>query len=435
MHLRRKGEPPEEASPSAEPVRPRPGVLVRLFLLVTRPFRIAWRSDRALDTFALVHFGSVAGDTFVAIALADSVFFSVPVGEARIQVALYLALTMAPLAVAGIVLVPLLDRAGPRRIIAFGAAALRMVLAMLLVTRMDTPALFPLAFGLLVCTKIHSITKNGLTLAYAGEEDLVQANARLARWGVGAATLMAPIAIGLARLGGGGMAMGAAAVVYGVTCLLVLRLPHPRVPKRETEVTKLGKLPELTVAAAGVVGLRMATGFLIFLLGFSLREEAAPAYWFGLLAALATVGLYVGDFLAPKLPRRIREEGLVLASLVAAGIVGVMAYGFFGLFVLCLFTFVAGMSSEFGRLALQSLAQKFVPDYAHGRVFVRYEVLFQLSWVVGALAALIPVTFRTGILIMGAFYLFVAGMFVLRPMVARRAAEKGLEPFDQEGDE
>lgn len=438
MHLRRDrgrdrgrdDEPGIDNGEGADGVRP--GLIGRVILRATRPLRHAWRSSDPLQTFGLVQFASVAGDTFVTVALFNSVFFDVPdVGDARIKVAVYLLLTMAPLAVAGIVLVPLLDRAGPRRLIAFVAAAARVGLAFALATRMDTTWIFPLAFGLLVCTKIHSITKNGLTLSYAGTSDLVQANARLARWGVVAAVLMAPLAAGAVKFFGGQTAMFAASAVFAITCLLVLRLPHPHVPIRSTEVTKLGRIPELTVAAAGVVGLRMAIGFLIFMLAFSIKDSDAPPYWAALLAAVATIGLYLGDFLAPKLPRRIREEGLVLASMVAAGAAGLLAYGFFSLWVLAIFCFITGMAGEFGRLSLQSLAQKFVPEYAHGRVFVRYEVLFQLAWVAGAaIPALFAIDFREGVLIMGAFYLFVAIMFVLRPMVARR--EKLAPPFDQE---
>jgi hypothetical protein len=231
-------------------------------------------------------------------------------------------------------------------------------------------------------------------------------------------------------VGGSGAAMIGASVAYAATCLFVLRLPHPRVPKRETFVTKLGRMTELRIAAAGVVGLRMATGFLILLLAFAARRpDAPPLWWFGVLAAVATGGLYVADFVAPRIPQTLREETIVLSALVGAGIGGFLAFGFFELWALAPFCFIAGMASEFGRLAFQSLAQRFVPGYAHGRVFVRYEVLFQLSWVTGAfLPALLPIDFRLGILIMGAFYLLVGVAFVVRPMVARARAMRTEEP-------
>src|SRR5207253_2705627 len=43
-----------------------------------------------------LHAVSAAGDALVLLSLATTVFFSVPVGEARSRVALYLAVTMLP---------------------------------------------------------------------------------------------------------------------------------------------------------------------------------------------------------------------------------------------------------------------------------------------------------------------------------------------------
>ena len=55
------------------------------------------------------------------------------------------------------------------------------------------------------------------------------------------------------------------------------------------------------------------------------------------------------------------------------------------------------------------------PEGALGRVFVRYEVVFQLSWVAGALApAVLAIDFKAGMLIMAAFYLALAGAWAVR---------------------
>jgi hypothetical protein len=98
-----------------------------------------------------------------------------------------------------------------------------------------------------------------------------------------------------------------------------------------------------------------------------------------------------------------------------------------------LYAFVAGGTTELGRLAFQSLMQRHAPEGAMGRVFVRYEVVFQLAWVVGAfLPALLPITFRQGILALAAFYLALALIYVLRARTraARRARHR---PLDDDG--
>ena len=194
------------------------------------PFVRMWRSTDPIDSYALNHFTSVAGDAMLAIALADSVFFSLPVGEAKWRVATYLGITMLPLALAGPLLVPVLDRAGPRRLIAFASAAGRAAIAIYAAPRFDTLVLFPTALALLVLSKVHGITKNGLTIAYAGPGDgLMQANARLGRIAAVGAVLAAPIAFAAIKLGDATAAIYAAAVVYAASALLTLRLPHPGV--------------------------------------------------------------------------------------------------------------------------------------------------------------------------------------------------------------
>jgi len=398
---------------------------------VVHPFVRMWRSTDPIDSYALNHFTSVAGDAMLAIALADSVFFSLPVGEAKIRVAAYLGLTMVPLALAGPLLVPLLDRAGPRRLIAFVSAAGRFAIAIYAAPRFDTLVLFPAALALLVLSKVHGITKNGLTIAYAGRGDgLMQANARLGRLGAVGAILAAPIAFGAIRLGDAPAALYSAAVVYAASALLTLRLPHPGTPPAgRPKAARRGAVPELAVPAVGAVGMRAASGFLLFLLAFSLRQDEAPVYWFAVLAGAAVVGTFVADVVAPRVPRSTREEAVVVASVSAACIGAVLAFELFGLPLLTVFALVAGATTEFGRLAFQSLMQRYAPPGAQGRVFVRYEALFQLAWVAGAFApALLPIDFRTGILLLAAFYAVLGVGTVLRAR-ARAAADDRAPPL------
>ena len=49
--------------------------IVGLIEALFRPIGTMWRSPNALDRYGLAHLMSVAGDTFVAFALADSIFF------------------------------------------------------------------------------------------------------------------------------------------------------------------------------------------------------------------------------------------------------------------------------------------------------------------------------------------------------------------------
>jgi hypothetical protein len=390
--------------------------------LIVRPLRRLWVSDDPLDTYSMVHLASAAGDAMVAIALAGSIFFEVPVGEARAKVALYLGLTLAPLAVAGPLLVPLLDRAGPRRAISLASAAGRAIVCVFAAPRFNTLLLYPFAFAILVLSKVHTITKNGLVMAYAGaDEGLVRVNARLGRIAVGGAVLAAGPAVVLFKVGGAAAALYGAAVVYAVASLLNLRLPHPHVPSRRGQVSRLGAIPQLAAPAIGGAGLRAANGFLLFSIAFALRRSGEPTYWFAVLAGGAALGSFLGDVVAPRLPVSLREEAVVIACIVAAGIGAFLAFVAFSLPILTAFALVAGASSELGRLAFQSLMQQLAPGGAHGRVFVRYEVVFQLSWVLGALIpAMLPLGFREGFLILFGMYAVVGLGYLTPDLLARR---------------
>src|SRR6476469_1795825 len=68
-----------------------------------------------------VHSLQSAGDALVAVALAGTLFFSVPLGQARGRVALYLLLTLLPFSFLVPIAGPLLDRFrhGRRNVLAF----------------------------------------------------------------------------------------------------------------------------------------------------------------------------------------------------------------------------------------------------------------------------------------------------------------------------
>jgi hypothetical protein len=393
------------------------------------PIRRMWTSTDPLERYGLAHMTSAAGDTLLAIALADSVFFSLPADQAATKVAEYLGLTMLPLALAGPLLVPLLDRAGPRRAISFAAAFGRAAIALYAASRLGTLVLFPAALALLVLAKVHAITKNGLTMAYAPPRDgLMRANARLGRIAVGGAVWAFPFGLAALKLWGSAGPMTAAAAVYLISALVTLRLPHPRVTSEPREVLPRGRVAALTRPALGAVGMRAASGFLLFLLAFALRRGGYPTWWFGVLAAAAVLGGFLADVFAPRLPRTLHEELVVIGCVVAAGFGALVAFEFFALPVLAVFSVVTGATTEFGRLAFQSLMQRNAPEGALGRVFVRYEVVFQLAWVAGAfLPAVLPIAFRQGILSLAAFYVVVGAAYFAMRRADKNSGEGGVE--------
>jgi hypothetical protein len=239
-------------------------------------------SGRPLDRLAWVHAISTLGDALVAVALAGTLFFAVPVAAARPRVALYLLLTVAPFAVVAPLLGRLLDgRSGAGRLALFAAMALRAALAALAVARTQSLLLYPLAFGLLVCSRAHGISRTAMVPeladptgepdgsrpgeaggSRAGEAggtkaggaggpgeaggpgakeaggsrpgrpgvwpDLVAVNGRMARVAALGGTAGALLGVGLDRLLGGGAVLWAAAITFTAGAVLALSLPAPR---------------------------------------------------------------------------------------------------------------------------------------------------------------------------------------------------------------
>jgi hypothetical protein len=153
----------------------------------------------------------------------------------------------------------------------------------------------------------------------------------------------------------------------------------------------------------------------VLLFAFSVRRAGEPAYWLGLLVFAGVAGGFLGDLIGPRLSHGTPEQSVVLGSLVLAGLVAVVAADLFSLPVLTVFALLAGIATETGRLAFQSLMQRTAPGGVHGRVFVRYEVAFQLAWVAGAfLPAMFPIPFRLGVVLLAAFYLLAGVTFLVR---------------------
>ncbi|HTT58609.1 MAG TPA: hypothetical protein VMF33_01060, partial [Acidimicrobiales bacterium] len=117
----------------------------------------------AFGRLALVHVIMMAGDTLVTVSLAGSLFFSVSPTEAKGKVLLYLLLTIAPFAVVSPLLGPLIDRsANGRRLLVAFSAGVRAVLCILMAEHLNSLWLFPLAFLLLVSSKLYVVTRGAL---------------------------------------------------------------------------------------------------------------------------------------------------------------------------------------------------------------------------------------------------------------------------------
>src|SRR5688500_19351497 len=153
-----------------------------------RATRAEGAGDSGLSRLIELHAFNAAGDAAVAISLAGTLFFQVPTGEARGQVALFLALTMLPFAIVAPLIGPFLDRFSHGRRWAIGSTmAIRAFLCWVLATAVATDSrwLFPAALGCLVASKAYGVTRAAAVPRLVPPNlTLVQANARVSLAGL-----------------------------------------------------------------------------------------------------------------------------------------------------------------------------------------------------------------------------------------------------------
>ena len=349
-------------------------------------------SKSPFSRLAIVHMLAVAGDTFVTMALAGSLFFSISPQAARGRVALYLLLTVAPFAVVAPLLSPVIDRSrGGRRALIIAGAASRAIVCLSMAGHLNGLMLFPEAFAVLVLSKVHMVVKSALVPnTVAGEGELVAANSRLAVLSVLAGFLAAIPGVVVLKVGflGAPWVVRLAAVAFAATAVAGFRLTRPAPGDDRLPPVAVGEaelhVPSVRMAATAMGVLRAIVGFLTFLIAFNFRGDDAPAWWFGVVLAASMVGSFAGAAIAPGLRKRLVEERILQGALVLVVVVGLVAAWIGGVAAAAALAGAVGVAAAAGKLAFDSIVQRDAPDAVRGRTFARFETRFQLAWVAGA---------------------------------------------------
>ena len=395
----------------------------------------------------LTHAACAAGDTFVTIALAKTLFFVSP-DQARSSVILYLALTLAPFAVVSPFIGPLIDRfAANRGIVITISAIMRGVLCLLLSGDYGGPGLFPEAFALLVVSKGYAIARSSLVPAVVPDADeLVLANSRLSLI-AGLSGFAAAIPGGLLSLIGPGWVLRVGALVFFTAAFFGSRLrvpvsklldpngpiatsgrgipPNPSSSKVGTTnvgssksantrsaTTKSGnptfgsamrtqraeraqridvldsdrrRALELRLATLAMSVQRLLVGLVTFLAAFSLKRENAATVWLGVMGGAGVLGGLLGSLVAPKLGKRVNEITTLLWAMIAVCSASAVAALMATKLSAAVAVFLVGMGAGVSRLAFDALVQRDGVEELRGASFAKLETRFQLTWVLGAL--------------------------------------------------
>jgi MFS family permease len=340
-----------------------------------------------------MHTFNTAGDAAVAISLAGTLFFQVPTGEARGQVALFLGLTMLPFAIVAPLLGPFLDRFSHGRRWAIGATmAIRAFMVWGLATAVTTEStwLFPLALGCLVSSKAYGVTRAAAVPRLLPENlTLVKANSRLSLAGVVGATVSAPIA-GVASAFGAEWSLRYAFVLFILATIWAIRLPaqvdsdagEERAVLIGSAKSRKGRprmhIPAtMSFALRANCGPRWLSGFLTMFMAFLLRENPIGD-WRPEVLLGNILGITLGSML-----KRVNPGLTVVLALLADAAMVLLAALFYGVVTLALLGLTAGLAQSLAKLSLDSTIQRDVPERVRTSAFARSDTTLQLAWVLG----------------------------------------------------
>ncbi len=397
----------------------------------------------AFTKLARTHGLSVAGDTLLTIALADSLFFNVDPNDARWKVGAYLLLTLAPFAFVAPILGPAMDRLkGGQRFMIIGTTLVRAGLMAALVYHVQDLALFPLAFSMLVMGKTYAVAKSAVVPTLVdSESELVRSNSRLAITAAISGAAASLPGVVLLSYGGAPWVLGFGVVIFLAATISALRIPAKVVaanPEPSEERAEL-KSSSILLASSAMGYLRGAVGFVTMLLAFDLRggvnpgptsagveighrvREAigyarldlttggSPPWHFGVALAGVGLGGLAGSALVPRVRQVLSEERILaygLIGLTGFALLAAVSTGLAGAFIMAM---AITLAAQGGKQAFDAIVQRDAPTANLGRTFSRFESRFQLIWVVGAIVPVaIPLPARVGYFIIAGTAAFVA---------------------------
>jgi MFS family permease len=404
-----------------------------------------------------LNFVNSAGDAFMTVAMAGSIFFSLNVNQARGQVALYLVITMAPFALVAPFIGPALDRMRSSRRVAISVTLLARALLCWgmggAVSHNDPLTLLPAAFGVLVMSKAFGVLRSAVTPGVLPDGlTLMSANARASFTGLAAATVMAPVGAGIMSLIGAGWLLRVAVLIYLSGAVLGMRLPAhideppvgatPPATTRQRWRTLLRVGPVVGEAMRVNAVVRAMSGFLILYLAFLLRSHhigGASGYTaLGLLFGAAGAGGFAGTGLGSWIKARA-PQAMVFGTLAFVAFATAVCAYFFGLWAALLVAFVGGLGQTLVKLGLDAVVQREIGDEVRSSTFAVSETVHQLVWVAGGLLGLflsiVADDGHVALAIMAAALFAALGTFVYlraKRMAATRAAHRAntaVEPF------
>lgn len=423
-----------------------------------RSLRRLWRHQMFRRLLA-VRVATQSCDGLLQIALASFVLFSPERQPDARSIAVVLAITLLPFSVLGPFVGVVLDRVSRRQVLVvvdLARAVLCLALAALVATGLRTGGVETLFYGgVLLAMSLNRFLLAALSASLPhtiDEDEYMVANSVVPTVGPAGALIGVGVGTGLRLLLGQSMPdytanailFAVAAAGFVLSSSLALRIPRRQLgpdvvePTRARDVVAglteaLRHLREhraagiglLTIGAHRVVyGIVTVATILVYRNYFhSVTEVDAAIADLGLLVVVTGAGFVLAAAVTPPATAALGVRRWLVVSLVASAVLQVLPGAIYATVPLLVAAFLLGLAAQNIKICVDTLVQAHVADELKGRVFVLYDMVFNVALVVAAVigAVILPANGKSVLVlvVLALAYLGLAAVFA--------AATRGLD--------
>ena len=416
-------------------------------------FRQLWR-HRYFRRLLAVRIANQSSDGVLQVALAAYVLFSPERQPDATSIAIVLAITLLPFSVLGPFAAIVIDRVSRRQVLVvanLARAAVGLGLAILIATGLQSVGVEVLIYGgLLLAMSLNRFLLAALSasLPHTIEPDeYMVANSIVPT--VGPAGLLVGVALAtplrlilghvMPDYRANAILFLIATVGFVLSAVLALSIPHRQLgPDGVTPTTKArevvtglieavahlrGQRPAgiglLIIAAHRLVhGIVTVATILVYRNYFHRPEDIDAAIAdLGLLVVITGAGFVFASVVTPPLSARRGLRITMILCLVGSAIFQLLPGAIYARVPMMVAAFLLGLTAQGIKICVDTLVQAHVADEFKGRVFVIYDIIFNLALVAAAVigAVILPANGKSVmiLIIMAACYLLITVWFAL----------------------
>jgi len=415
-----------------------------------RSLRQLWR-HRYFRRLLAVRIAAQSCDGVLQIALASYVLFSPERQPDAASVATVLAITLLPFSIIGPFVAVVLDRWSRRQIlviVSLTRAVLAVGLAGLVATGVRTGAVENTLYAVvLVAMSLNRFLLAALSASLPHTIDSAEymvANSVVPTVGPAGVLVGAGVATGL-RLGLGAIMRDysanailflVAAAGFVLSAGLALLIPRRQLGPDDVEPTRARDVASGLAEALAHLTRRRAAGLGLATIGahrivygivtvatilvyrnylHTLDQVDAAIADLGLLVIVTGAGFVFAAVVTPPMSARLGVRAWIIACLVGSAVFQLLPGAIYAKAPLMIAAFLLGLTAQNIKICVDTLVQAHVDDELKGRVFVIYDMIFNVALVLAAIigAVILPANGKsvTILIILAAAYLGVAAAF------------------------